>query len=189
MKCNQSRPGFELVSPCSFPTTITITPRAPPKYMFTRVCIDKYVCLCMFTYAYFCAHTYTHTKKLPKHEYKWYTRLLDSLKHKTHTYIHTLIIKRTLAYIRRTKRYNRKNKKVVRCFLWHMNPCQQQTQCWNQTLMTAWSHNTNHPIKVEVSDWPRFHMLSIIPSRTWRLSFRPFNGWVVSISSLLCNIS
>ena len=30
MKCNQSRPGFELVSPCSFPTTITITPRAPP---------------------------------------------------------------------------------------------------------------------------------------------------------------
>ena len=29
MKCNLSRPGFELVSPCSFPTTITITPRAP----------------------------------------------------------------------------------------------------------------------------------------------------------------
>ena len=29
MKCNQSRPGFELVSPCPFPTTITITPRAP----------------------------------------------------------------------------------------------------------------------------------------------------------------
>ena len=26
MKCNQSRSGFELVSPCSFPTTITITP-------------------------------------------------------------------------------------------------------------------------------------------------------------------
>ena len=31
MKCNQSRPGFELGSPCSFPTTITITPRAPPE--------------------------------------------------------------------------------------------------------------------------------------------------------------
>ena len=30
MKCNQSRPGFELESPCSFPTTITTTPRAPP---------------------------------------------------------------------------------------------------------------------------------------------------------------
>ena len=30
MKCNDFRPGFELVSPCSFPTTITITPRAPP---------------------------------------------------------------------------------------------------------------------------------------------------------------
>ena len=31
MKCNQSRTGFELVSPCPFPTMITITPRAPPK--------------------------------------------------------------------------------------------------------------------------------------------------------------
>ena len=27
MKCNQPRPGFELVSPCPFPTSITITPR------------------------------------------------------------------------------------------------------------------------------------------------------------------
>ena len=26
MKCNQSHPGFELVSPCPFPTTITIAP-------------------------------------------------------------------------------------------------------------------------------------------------------------------
>ena len=33
MKYNQSRPGFELVSPCSFPTTITITPRAPPGHI------------------------------------------------------------------------------------------------------------------------------------------------------------
>ena len=30
MKCNEFRPGFELVSSCSFPTTITITPQAPP---------------------------------------------------------------------------------------------------------------------------------------------------------------
>ena len=30
MKCNQPRPGFELVSPCPFPSTITITLRAPP---------------------------------------------------------------------------------------------------------------------------------------------------------------
>ena len=29
MKCNHSRPGFELESPCPFPTTITITPQAP----------------------------------------------------------------------------------------------------------------------------------------------------------------
>ena len=31
MKCNQTRPWFELESPCPFPMTITITPRAPPK--------------------------------------------------------------------------------------------------------------------------------------------------------------
>ena len=31
MKCNHSRPGFELVSPCPFPTTLTITSRAPPQ--------------------------------------------------------------------------------------------------------------------------------------------------------------
>ena len=30
MKCNKWRPGFELVSPCPFPATITITLRAPP---------------------------------------------------------------------------------------------------------------------------------------------------------------
>ena len=30
MKCNRSRPGFELVSSCPFPRTITVTPRAPP---------------------------------------------------------------------------------------------------------------------------------------------------------------
>ena len=29
MKCNQSRPGFELMSPCPFPTMITIIPQAP----------------------------------------------------------------------------------------------------------------------------------------------------------------
>ena len=39
MKCNQSRSEFELVSPCPFPTRITITPRAPkvsscPDYIF-----------------------------------------------------------------------------------------------------------------------------------------------------------
>ena len=30
VKCNQYRPGFEPVSPCSFPTAITTTPQAPP---------------------------------------------------------------------------------------------------------------------------------------------------------------
>ena len=32
MKCNQSRPGFELVSPSPFSARITITPRPPPSY-------------------------------------------------------------------------------------------------------------------------------------------------------------
>ena len=31
MKCNQSGPGFELMPPCPYPVTITITPQAPPK--------------------------------------------------------------------------------------------------------------------------------------------------------------
>ena len=30
MKCYQSPPGFELVSLCPFPMTVTITPQAPP---------------------------------------------------------------------------------------------------------------------------------------------------------------
>ena len=37
MKCNQSRPGFELMSLCPFPMTITITPRAPPKLLITSL--------------------------------------------------------------------------------------------------------------------------------------------------------
>ena len=45
MKCNQSSPGFELVSPCPFPTTIIITPRAPPISIIiisTQLYIFKY---------------------------------------------------------------------------------------------------------------------------------------------------
>ena len=40
MKCYQSRPGFELESPCPFPTTITITLRAP-KGINTRCYTEK----------------------------------------------------------------------------------------------------------------------------------------------------
>ena len=54
MKCNQSRPGFELVLPCSFPTTITITPRAPPyrnvilvlyshEQLYMHICMQKHI--------------------------------------------------------------------------------------------------------------------------------------------------
>ena len=37
MKCNQSCPGIELVSPCPYPVTITITPRAPPISMMINI--------------------------------------------------------------------------------------------------------------------------------------------------------
>ena len=43
MKCNKSHPGFELVSPCPFPTTITITPRAHPLVLY-----DIIETLCIF---------------------------------------------------------------------------------------------------------------------------------------------
>ena len=38
MKCNQTRPGFELVSPCPFPTTITITPRTSCSELWVTYC-------------------------------------------------------------------------------------------------------------------------------------------------------
>ena len=52
MKCNQPRPGFELVSPCPFPTTITITQQAPPNtyfwiYIYIYVCVCVCVCMCV----------------------------------------------------------------------------------------------------------------------------------------------
>ena len=53
MKCNSSRPGFELVSPYPFPMTITITPRAPPN---TPRHLQNYL-----NYTYILAHTHTHT--------------------------------------------------------------------------------------------------------------------------------
>ena len=34
MKCNQSRLGFKLVSPCPFPMRITISSRAPPHFHY-----------------------------------------------------------------------------------------------------------------------------------------------------------
>ena len=43
MKCNQSRPVFERVSPCPFLTTTTITPRAPPQHL-RHVFVDFFGC-------------------------------------------------------------------------------------------------------------------------------------------------
>ena len=43
MKCNQSRLGFDLVSPCPFPATIAIRPRAPPKSIILYKVYSKQV--------------------------------------------------------------------------------------------------------------------------------------------------
>ena len=50
MKCNQSRSGFELMSPCPFSATITITPRAP------------HTCTYIYSYVYCDIHIHTHMK-------------------------------------------------------------------------------------------------------------------------------
>ena len=42
VKCNQSCTGFELVSPCPYPVTITITPRAPLFYRIIRCSLVSY---------------------------------------------------------------------------------------------------------------------------------------------------
>ena len=59
MKCNQSRPGFELVSSCPFPTTITITPWAC-MYVYIYIYI---LCMCMYVYIFIscvCVYIYIY---------------------------------------------------------------------------------------------------------------------------------
>ena len=51
MKCNQSCPGIELVSPCTYPVTITITPRAPWSMINQK--LDSYLDMCYFVRLYF----------------------------------------------------------------------------------------------------------------------------------------
>ena len=54
MKCNEFRPGFELVSPCLFPTTITTTPRAPPNNFSNDISAKvNVITLLEFELAYF----------------------------------------------------------------------------------------------------------------------------------------
>ena len=48
VKCKQPRPGFELESPCPFPTMITIISRAPPESVYMLL-------------THTCARTHTHT--------------------------------------------------------------------------------------------------------------------------------
>ena len=57
MKYNRSRPGFELVSPCPFPTTITITPRASvpiiisqSPFLFLSLSLSIYIYIYIYIY-------------------------------------------------------------------------------------------------------------------------------------------
>ena len=62
MECNQSRPGFELVSPCPFPTTLTITPPAPREIyilcFFVFLCVSACVLIGCFGKAIFLSRQY-----------------------------------------------------------------------------------------------------------------------------------
>ena len=69
LKCNQSRPGFELVSPCSFLTTITIIPRAPLlKILYSwhvfilkaGICLFFLLCWMKILYENICKNKQTH---------------------------------------------------------------------------------------------------------------------------------
>ena len=71
MKCNQSRPGFELVSPCPFPTTITITPRAPPKRLQVLLSnTDSFICTQLNGFRY-CYLILTIQFNISLHTVKW----------------------------------------------------------------------------------------------------------------------
>ena len=41
MKCNQPRSGFELVSPCPFPMTVTLTPRCRIQAGHSHACEER----------------------------------------------------------------------------------------------------------------------------------------------------
>ena len=84
MKCNQSRLVFELVSPCPFPTTITITPWAPPS---DSVCRTQYLLGFLVTVIQFVIRCgifqnvvilYTVSSISNMHEKVWTTLFLSS---------------------------------------------------------------------------------------------------------------
>ena len=84
MKCNQSRPGFELVSPCPFPITITITPRVLPRapYIYIYIyMICKQILLITFL---------NEPKLILLHALKWLQVFLcitnNSIKHQSFVY-------------------------------------------------------------------------------------------------------
>ena len=43
VKCKQPHPGFELRSPCPFPTMVTITPQV--LYSFLYICVHEHIYL------------------------------------------------------------------------------------------------------------------------------------------------
>ena len=87
VKCNQSRPGFELKSPCPFPPTITISPRAPKSERNSTTEIWTHLLrfrsLALYTerhgnsHPFLYAYSFWWRKKVANHEYykQWKTRI------------------------------------------------------------------------------------------------------------------
>ena len=79
-KCNQSRPGFELVSPCPFPTTITIAP-------FKRFIGGIYICQRSIK-NYILRNKY-YSKCIHWYEYLWILKLYHTFEIYS-TNVHTI---------------------------------------------------------------------------------------------------
>ena len=57
VKCNQPRPEFKIVSPCSFLTTRTITLWAS-KFIYIYICVCVCVCVCVCACVCVCIYLY-----------------------------------------------------------------------------------------------------------------------------------
>ena len=75
MKCKESYSGFELVSPCSFPMTITITPRTTSRCIYKHAFMHVCERLCIYLHWKTTMHTF----------------IAGSSAYHTHTHTHTYI--------------------------------------------------------------------------------------------------
>ena len=69
LRCKLSHPEFELVSPCSFPTTITILLRAPPYICILRIFFHSCTLTNRLIYIYI--YIYIYISRLLLSYYPW----------------------------------------------------------------------------------------------------------------------